>query len=46
MKWKERGAEWADGRLEREWDGRWEGEWIRWGSGISGLIEHTDPVLL
>jgi hypothetical protein len=22
MKWKERGAEWADGRLEREWDGR------------------------
>jgi hypothetical protein len=22
MKCKERGAEWADGRLEREWDGR------------------------
>ena len=33
MKWKDMGAEWADGRLEREW-GRWEGERIRWGSGI------------
>jgi hypothetical protein len=29
MKWKERGAEWADGRLEREWDGD---------SGIRGLF--------
>ena len=29
MKCKERGPEWADGRLEREWDG---------GSGIWGLF--------
>jgi hypothetical protein len=29
MKWKERGAEWADGRLEREGDGR------LWGFGTN-----------
>jgi hypothetical protein len=35
MKWKEREAEWADGRLEREWDGR--------ASGFDGALPLQYP---
>jgi hypothetical protein len=40
MKCKERGAEWED--MESGEGVEWEGQRIRWGSGILGLIEHAD----
>jgi hypothetical protein len=34
VEWEERGPEWADGRLEREWDGR--------ASGFDGALGFQD----